>query len=166
MAERVKKLAFSTETKQNIEKELKKIDTTVFLVLLTVGLSLLDFYSHPNGGVADLERRKMLQDVLGPFMRHLGNYGFSAAPAIAAIFGKELINSLTQNNKIKKITKQGFLTFIASIITANALFEVFPKNAEGPLDFVVGAMGVGMGILAAQMAIEKFKKARLAREVV
>lgn len=144
-----------------LEREAKKIDATVLLVLLTVGIALLDFYSHPNGGLADQERRKMLQDALGPFVRHIGNYGFSAAGGIVAVFGKEIANSLASGNeKMKNITKKTFMTFIASILAINALFEAFPKNPEGLNDFLVGALGVAMAIGATELAIKKFKDAR------
>lgn len=145
----------------SLEKEAKKIDATVVLVLLTVAIAMLDFYSHPNGGLADLERRKMLQEALGPFVRHMGNFGFSAAGGIVAVFGKEIANTLSRNNeKIKKISKKTFMTVIASILTLNALFETFPHNKEGFNDFLVGGLGVVMAIAATELAIKKFKDAR------
>ena len=86
---------------------------------------------------------------------------FLAAGGIAAVFGKEIANSLAGNNeKIKKITKKVFMTFIASILAINALFEAFPKNAEGFNDLLVGALGVAMAIGATELAIKKFRDAR------
>ncbi len=143
------------------KKEIAANDATILLVLLTVGLSILDFYSHPNMFQADFERRKMLIDVLGPLAKNLGNYGLSAIPAMTAVFIKHTINSIFTNESIKKITKQGFIAFISSIIALNALIESFPNNNEPLGDFAMGAIGIAMGVASAELIARKIKKNKI-----
>ncbi|NCN45073.1 hypothetical protein GW927_00785 [Candidatus Pacearchaeota archaeon] len=149
-----------------MEKEITKeksstIDGTVFLVLLTAAISLLDFYSHPNGGLADPERRKILLETIGPITKHLGNYGFTAGFAISAVFVKNLFQEAFHSEIAQKIIKQGYIFSAASILTLNALVEIFPKNNEVVGDISVAVLALIMAIPASELAIQKFKKAKL-----
>lgn len=151
----------------NTEKELliqtekaKENDLTVPLVILTVAITLLDMYSHPNGGVADIERRIALERIIGDIANHIGNFGVSASLAIAAVFAKNLFNEAFHSEIAQKISKIGYTLSLSSILTLNALIEVFPKNNELLGDLSMGALGVLMGATATNLAINKFKQAQ------
>ncbi len=159
-----KKTTASESTQSPEKRKTLPSDLAIIaLVYLTTILTLLDMYSHPHQGLADLERRKMLIEALGPFMRNLGNFGFSSVMAISAVFVKHTINEIFENKLVRKINKHTFLTFIASVMTLNALIEALPKNLEGPIDLSFGVIGTVAGLSAAELVINKFKKAKLTK---
>lgn len=143
-----------------IEKEQKQLDITIPLVVLTAAISLLDLYSHPNGGLADLERRQALENLIGSITNHLGNFGISASLAITTVFAKNLFNQIFHAEIAKKITKFGYTLTLSSIITLNALIESFPGNNELIGDTSMGILGVAMATIATNLAINKFQQAK------
>lgn len=148
-----------TETK---ERE-PLVETTTYLVILTAALSILDLSFHQHGGVSDPERRKMLTDLLGPLgwlVKHLGNYGFSSALAISAVFAKNIVGSFVKGELGEKILHKGLILSAASLLTLNALIETFPQNGQLVGDITVGAIGVILSTVGAELAIQKFKKAK------
>lgn len=151
---------FSSKEEKQDQEKISTIDTTVLLVLLTAAISFADFYSHPNSGVADLERRQILINSIGPIANHLGNFGFSATLAISAVFIKNIFQETFHSEIMQKITKHGFLFFTASILTLNALIETTPQTREALPDFAMGAFGVALGVTATKGALEKFKLAK------
>jgi len=143
------------------EKGKSSIDGTVLLVALVVTISMLDFYSHPNGGLADLEKRKMIEQIIGPIVDHIGNFGISAGLAITAVFAKNLFDSVFHSEIAKKISKAGLKLSASMVIAINALIESFPKNNEAIPDFSMGLLAVALAIPTTQLVINKFKEAKL-----
>ena len=144
--------------KEVITTKEKNFDPTIPLVLLTIAISLLDFYTHPNSGLADPERRKALEQLIGNLANHIGNYGFSAALATTAIIAKNLFNQTFHSEITRTVIKRGSQLSLAAIIALNALIEDFPKNNEFLGDFLMGTLGVFMAATATQLLINKFKK--------
>lgn len=139
------------------------VETTLYLVILTVALSIIDLSFHPHSGVSDPERRKMLTDLLGPLgwlVKHLGNYGFSSALAISAVFAKNIVGSFVKGELGEKVLHKGLILSAASLLTLNALIETFPQNGQLLGDITVGAIGVILSTVGTELAIRKFKKAR------
>lgn len=150
----------SGQEKTGIIEKLASIDATVILAVLVVTISLLDFYSHPNGGVADLERRKALISIFGPVINSIGNYGLSASLAISAVVAKIIFNRIFHSEITQKVIKHFYLASIASIIALNALIEDFPNNNEPVRDFVMGVLGVAMGAIVAEFYAKKIGVAK------
>jgi uncharacterized PurR-regulated membrane protein YhhQ (DUF165 family) len=146
----------SSIIKEKLDKS--PLDGTTALVLLVAAISFLDLYSHPNSGLADLEKRKALESLIGNLTNHIGNFGISASFAIASVFIKNLFNEVFHSKIAKKIIKAGYTLSISSILTLNALIESFPENNEAIPDFLMGAFAVALAIPATQLAINKFKK--------
>lgn len=148
------------ERKKGLERALSKIDATTVIIGITLVLTLLDFYSHPNGGVADLERRRLLLEFIGPLARHIGNFGFSAAAAISAVFMKHIGELITQGHKLgEKVVHSLFKTGIATLMALNGLVEIYPGNYEMPGDLSMGLAGILLGTVSTLLAL---RKARLA----
>jgi hypothetical protein len=153
------------ETQLGLKEGLSSIDETVLLVVLVAAISMIDFYSHPHGGLADIERRKMLEQVIGPITNHIGNFGISADMAIGAVFTKNLFNAAFHSEIAQKISKVGLKLSASMIITINALIESFPQNNEAIPDFSMGLLAVALSIPATQLAINKFKKAKSSKQI-
>ena len=147
------------------EKGKLSIDGTILLVALVTTISMLDFYSHPNGGLADIEKRRMLEQVMGPIVDHIGNFGISAGLAITAVFIKNLFDSVFHSEIAQKISKTGLKISASLVIAINALVESFPQNNEAIPDFSMGLLAVALTIPATQLAINKFKKAKENKQV-
>lgn len=135
-----------------------EIDGTVVLVLLVATLSLMDVYSHPYNGVADLERRKMLEGLIGSLADHIGNFSISSSLAITSVFIKNMFDEIFHSEIAKKIIKAGYTFSLSLILTLNALIESFPGNNEAIPDFLMGAFAVALSVPAAQGTINKFKR--------
>jgi hypothetical protein len=148
------------ETSTRLKEKLSSMDTTVLLVVLVAAISMVDFYSHPHGGLADIERRKMLKQVIGPIVDHIGNFGISAGMAIGAVFTKNLFDAAFHSEIAHKISKAGLKISASLILTINAFVESFPKNHEAIPDFSMGLLAVAMAVPATQLAINKFKEAK------
>lgn len=144
--------------KERLNHREKNFDPTIPLVLLTIAISLLDFYTHPNSGLADPERRRALEQLIGSLADHIGNYGFSAALATTTIIAKNLFNQVFHAEIAKNVIKRSSQISLAAIIALNALIEDFPKNNEFLGDFLMGTLGVFMAATATQLLINKFKK--------
>lgn len=153
---------FFSPTVEVTEKQ-PLIDTTSYLVILTVALSLIDLSFHPHSGVSDPERRKMVIDLLGPLgllAKHLGNYGFSSSLAISAVFAKNIVGSFIRGELGEKILHKGLILSAASLLTLNAIIETFPKNNELFGDIAVGTIGVLLSTVATELAVRKYKTAK------
>lgn len=142
------------------EKQKKSLDITVPLVILTVAITLLDLYSHPHAGLADLERRQALENLIGSITNHLGNFGISASLAITTVFAKNLFDQVFHSEIAKKITKLGYTLSLSSILTLNALIESFPGNNELIGDTSMGILGVAIATIATNLAINRFQQAK------
>jgi len=118
---------------------------------------LVDYYSHPHQGVADLKRRQILLDMVGPITKYLGNYGFSAALAITAVFTKHIFQKVFHLEIAQKIIKHGFLFSISLIITFNALIETYSGNNELIGDFFMGLFAIVIVVLATESAVKSFE---------
>jgi hypothetical protein len=152
-----------TERKKSFEGALSKLDaTTVVLALsliFTVGLAALDLYSHPHQGMADLERRKFLFDHIGQIAKHLGNFTFTAAASISAVFMKHLGEFLTEHKVAQKLARVSSLSISAGILAVNALVEVFPDNNDLIGDLSMVAVAFILGKLSTELAVARFKQA-------
>ena len=142
------------------EKLLSQVDATTLIVVLTIGLSLLDFYSHPHMGQADLERRALLIKLLGPIAKHIGNYGLSAVPAMSAVLLRHFVELSTANPKIKEVSQNFFVIFVSLLFAINGLIEVFPGNNELAPDLLAGFTGVISGLASGHIIIHKINKAK------
>lgn len=151
------------ERKQSFERALSQLDaTTVVLALsliFTVGLAALDLYSHPHQGMADLERRRFLLDHIGQIAKHLGNFTFTAAASISAVFIKHLGEFLTEHKAAQKLARAGSLSISAGILAVNALVEVFPHNNDLIGDLSMVAVAFILGKLSTELAVARFKQA-------
>jgi hypothetical protein len=155
---------FSIKEKNLDKEKTSSIDATVILVLLTATISLLDIYSHPHQGIADMKRRKAIVNTIGPIANSLGNFGFSAALAISAVFVKNIFQEAFHSKIMQNVARHGFLAFTASILTLNALIETTTQTREALPDFVMGALGVALGISATKGVLEKWKSAKKEKE--
>lgn len=162
-----------TKTKSIVEqlsigkgKLLSQVDATTLVVVLTIGLSLLDFYSHPHMGQADLERRELLIRLIGPIAKHLGNYGLSAIPAMSAVLMRHFVEISTANPKIKEVSQTFFVIFVSLLFTLNGLIEVFPGNNELIPDLAAGITGVISGLASGHILIHKSKKAKAKNDIM
>lgn len=142
------------------EKLLSQVDATTLIIVLTIGLSLLDFYSHPHMGQADLERRALLIKLIGPIAKHLGNYGLSAIPAMSAVLMRHFVEISTANPKIKEVSQTFFVIFVSLLFTLNGLVEFFPGNNELIPDLAAGITGVISGLASGHILVHKMNKAK------
>ncbi len=142
-------------------QEKKQLDLTVPLILLTVTLSVLDFYSHPHGGLADLERRQALEKFIGFLADYIGNYGFSAALTTVAAIARNFSDLVFKSDIAKTMIKRGYQISLASIITLNALVEGFSNNNQFWGDVTMGTLGVFITSTAIQLLMNKFNQKNL-----
>lgn len=142
------------------EKLLSQVDATTLIIVLTIGLSLLDFYSHPHMGQADLERRALLIKLIGPIAKHLGNYGLSSIPAMSAVLMRHFVEISTANPKIKEVSQAFFVIFVSLLFTLNGLVEFFPGNNELIPDLAAGITGVISGLTSGHILVHKMNKAK------
>jgi hypothetical protein len=121
-----------------------KIVTAALLFFLALNASLiaLDFWSHPDQGVANLERRKFLVETFSPFFKYIGNYGISAVLVIVAGLTKNLLENVSSNKITKNMIKHGYLLAVAGTLALNGLAEDFSRNNEKFEDFSVGAWAI------------------------
>lgn len=163
MGESLAAKARNPERKKRLEGVLSKLDaTTVVLALsliFTVGFAALDLYSHPHQGMADLERRKFLFDHIGQIAKHLGNFTFTAAASISAVFIKHLGEFLTEHKVAQKLARASSLSISAGILAVNALVEVFPDNNDLIGDLSMVAVTFILGKLSTELAVARFKQA-------
>lgn len=164
--EKTKQSSLAEKLSIGKEKLLSQVDAATLIIVLTIGLSLLDFYSHPHMGQADLERRALLIKLLGPIAKHIGNYGLSAIPAMSAVLLKNFVEFSTVNPKIKEINRRFFQTFIASLFAINGLIEVFPGNNELIPDLVAGFIGVISGLTSGHIIVHKMNKAKAKNDII
>ena len=150
------------ERKLSVERALSKIDAaTVVLALsfiLTVGFVALDIYSHPHQGVADLERRKFLFEHLGQIAKHLGNFSFTAAASISAVFMKHISEFLTNNTIVRKLARAGSISVAAGTLALNGLVEVFRHNNDLVGDLSMAGLAFIVSTLYAELAISRLKR--------
>lgn len=149
----------SGQENTGILEKLTSNEATILLAFLVATITLLDFYSHPNSGLADPQRREALINIFGPVIKSIGNYGFSASLAMSAVVAKNIFKKLFHSEVIQKIIKYGYMFSIASLFTLNALIEDFPGNNEPGPDFAMGSLGVVMGALLAELCAYKIKRA-------
>lgn len=157
-----------TERSSNISAELilsNQDAATALLILsliVTVGFTALDFYSHPHQGVADLERRKFLLETIGQVARHLGNFGYTAAASISAVFMKHFFEIITTNTTIHKLVRAGSISLAAGTLAGNALIETFRFNHEIVGDLSMVGLAFIASTLSAELSMARFKHARSA----
>lgn len=157
-----------TERSSNISAEfiLSKQDAATAVLILslivTVGFTILDFYSRPHQGVADLERRRFLLENLGQIARHLGNFGFTAAASISAVFMKHLGEFFSNSPTVQKLARAGGISLSAGILVANALIETFRFNHEIVGDLSMVGLAFIASTLSAELAVARFKNAQTA----
>ncbi len=151
-----KEAAKSLEKNQQLPKDL----AVAAIVLLNVGLIILDFYTHPHQGLADMERRKNLEEVVGFLAKHIGNYGYSSCLATAAVFVKYGFDSMVQTTK--EISAKYLMRIIALITVLNATIETFGVNGELIGDTTAGFIGATGGALSAYLLIKRVKAKRKA----
>ncbi len=156
---RISSQEFGQEKKGLVEK-LTSTEATILLAFLVGAISLLDFYSHPNGGVADLVRRDELISIFGSVIKNIGNYGFSASLAMSAVVAKNIFKRIFHSEVAQKIIKHGYLFLAASLFALNPLIENFSGNNQRSGDISLGVLGVGMGILLAELLTYRIRQAK------
>ncbi len=125
------------------------------LILLNISLILLDLYSHPHQGLADPERRKILELVIGDLAKYIGNYGFSSCLATAAVFAKHSFDLITQFKK--EISPKFLMRLVALISVLNVAIESFTPNNQFTGDVSLGFAGAIGGTLSAALLIRRAK---------
>lgn len=142
----------------------EKLVTTalIFFLALHASLIALDFWSHPDQGVANLERRKFLVETFSPFFKHIGNYGITAILVMTAGLTKQLVDSVSQNKITKAMVKKGYMWAIAGTLTLNGLIETFAHNNEMYNDLAVAAWSVTNSVIVVAL-IQKYLANRKAR---
>lgn len=148
------------EIKKAIKETLSSDEATVALVLLVVTITALDFYSHPNGFVADLERRNQLVKIIGSLANYIGNYGISACLAASAVVAKNLMKKAFHSEVAQKIINAGHIIVAAGIIDLNLLIEIFVGNNHPVQDISLGLLGLATGTLAMNQLIKKVREKR------
>lgn len=149
----------AVERKQILERLLSRTDVLVLIVGLVAIFTALDFYSHPHQGAADLERRKLLMELIGPITKHLGNFGLTAAASISAVFMKHLTEFMTFSSKIgKRLARASFMGAGAVILALNALSEVYPGNTELGGDLSMAGAAFLLSIFGTEAIIGKIKQ--------
>ncbi len=118
----------SVKEKIGIKEILSSDEATVVLVFFVVAVTLLDFYSHPNGFVADQERRSQLIKIIGSLANYIGNYGISACLAASAVVAKNLMKKAFHSEVAHKLINYGHIIAAAGIIDLNLLVEIFAGN--------------------------------------
>lgn len=145
---------------KNEESSDYSINKAVALFILIAILSALDIYSHPRYLVADLKRRQILLDAIGPIANHLGNFAPSAALAMSAVCAKHILQNISDSKFFQEVVRHGFLVSISSIVAFNALIESFRGNNEPVADFSMGLFAIATGVAAAESIIKKVKQAK------
>jgi hypothetical protein len=141
---------------KEIAEEFPKDLVVVALVLLNVALIALDLYTHPHQGVADLEKRQMLETVIGDLVKHLGNYGFSSCLAISAVFMKKGFDFVKKASK--EINAKFVMRIIATITLLNITVESFSSqhgNNQFVGDVSLGFLGAFLGTLSAVIVFNR-----------
>lgn len=135
----------------------------VALVLLNISLILLDIYSHPHQGLADLEKRKMLESIIGDLAKYIGNYGFSSCLATAAVFAKYSFDSILQLKK--EISLKFLMRLIALTSLLNVVMESFSPNNQLTGDISFGVAGAFGGTLSAALLIRRLRAKRKEKSI-
>lgn len=148
------------EIKKAIQEIISSDEATVALVLLVVAITILDFYSHPNGFVADPERRSQVMQIIGSLSNYIGNYGISACLGAAAVVAKNFMKKAFHSEIAHKMIHGGHILVASLIIDLNLLIEIFNGNNHPVQDVSAGLIGLGMGTLAMNQIIKKVREKR------
>jgi hypothetical protein len=142
------------------EKINRSLDAIMYLLIgVTVAISAADLWSHPNLGIADLERRKLLMAMFGRVTRHIGNYGFTAILTASTVFAKHIMLTITDKETTQRLIKFGFLTAIASLIALSASLEnTLSSNPEGLNDFAFAILAILITLPATELLVRKVKR--------
>ncbi|MFZ2199553.1 MAG: hypothetical protein WAV40_02070 [Microgenomates group bacterium] len=144
------------ETNQSpAQKETKSLLASELPFYLFAGTMLalcaIDFVSHPDFGVANIETRHHFIEILGPWIKYIGNYWISAAIGAGAGVTDHLARK--QTGEISKFQFPWRTKWIlAGGLTINPVIEGFPKNNELVGDTTVGTIGFLWGFFVAQSA--------------
>lgn len=151
-------------TQKEFGTSLSKEIPFYFALATMVTLCAIDFFSHPNYGVANIETRKHFIQILGPWVKYVGNYGFSALIGAGAGTTKYVYEKATHDTTGSKSTFATKLTLAAGL-NINPFIEGFTPNNELVGDVTSGTAGFLMGYVLAQgtcarldRGFEKFRK--------
>lgn len=157
-----------SEQTQSSKETMVKV-ALLFFFALNASLIALDLWSHPDQGVANLERRKFLVETFSPFFKHIGNYAISAILVIVAGLCKQFLDAVTTHKVTKAMIKKGYMWAVAGTLTLNGLIETFAGNNEPFKDFTVGGWAVFnsvvmLELLAISIALKKAHPKKCSRK--
>ena len=121
---------------------------------LTLALTTLDFLSHPTQGIANLETRRQFVTLLGPWIKYIGNFGFSVALGIGIATASEVLNQIDH-----PLAHHLDLAALATGLTLNPTIESFPRNNEFMGDMSFGTAGILAGYFLGKEAYARIRRA-------
>lgn len=132
------------------------------MLFSTVAITIIDLWSHTNGtsiGLANLDRRKLLTEIIGPIAKNIGNYGFTAILSALAVFTKHIMIGLSDKQNIRSKAQFFMIFSMASIIALNGLVEdTESPNPEKWPDFSVALLAQAQAAGSAEFLVNKIKQ--------
>lgn len=141
----------------------KKTPPDIPLVIATTLLlatCLVDFDIHQNQGLSVPEIRAYYEQFLGPFVAHIGNFGFAATASIVTTAAYRLIERRDlkpdESSLTKSVLRHGYLGILALALAAVAASELARGNSGVWGDIASSALGLGSGASITSQALHRF----------
>lgn len=134
----------SPARKEHSHRFVKELPFYLFVGTMAA-LTIIDFASHPDFGIANMETRHQFIHTFGPWVKHVGNYGISAG--IGACLGTA--KYVLDHGKFDKLSGGSKLA-LAIGLNINPVIESFSPNNELFGDVSFGTAGLLMGYAFSQ----------------